>query len=180
MGGLVSVRSKPGEGSVFEVALWLSRVEGVAAEPETDEDDFSFENRRVLLAEDHPTNQKVIRLILDSVGVQLEMVENGALALERLRRSSFDLVLMDMQMPELDGLAATQAFREWESASGRARTPVIMLTANAMDEHVRASLAAGADRHLSKPIRAEDLLHAMAQLMLERATRRAMVEPIAS
>jgi signal transduction histidine kinase/AmiR/NasT family two-component response regulator len=169
MGGLVSVQSRPGEGSVFEVALWLPRMADVEIEQEDDDEDFSFEGRRVLLAEDHPTNQKVIQLILDSVGVDLQIVDNGALALERLRREPFDLVLMDMQMPELDGLAATEAFRRFERGAGHARTPVIMLTANAMDEHVRASLAAGADRHLSKPIRAEDLLHAMAQLILERA-----------
>jgi signal transduction histidine kinase/CheY-like chemotaxis protein len=176
MGGLVSVDSEPGEGSIFSVALWLPRVEGVEVEEELEEDGLSFEGRRVLLAEDHPTNQKVIQLILDTVGVQLEVVENGALALERLKRHAYDIVLMDMQMPELDGLAATEAFRAHERAAGLARTPVIMLTANAMDEHVQASLAAGADRHLSKPIRAEDLLHAMAQLILERAAHAATAE----
>jgi signal transduction histidine kinase/CheY-like chemotaxis protein len=179
MGGLVSVQSQPGEGSVFEVALWLPRVEGVTVEQEASEDEFSFEGRRVLLAEDHPTNQKVIQLILDSVGTDLEVVENGALALERLRAQSYDIVLMDMQMPELDGLAATEAFRRFEREQGRAPTPVIMLTANAMDEHVRASLAAGADRHLSKPIRAHDLLQTMAQLIIERAERLAYAEQMA-
>lgn len=169
MGGAISVTSRPGKGSIFEVVLRLPSVDGVAAEPDALDEAFSFAGRRVLLAEDHPTNQKVIRLILDSVGVDLEVVDNGALALERLKSSSFDLVLMDMQMPELDGLAATQAFRAFERAAGREWTPVIMLTANAMDEHVRASLAAGADRHLSKPIRAHDLLQAMAHLILERA-----------
>jgi signal transduction histidine kinase/AmiR/NasT family two-component response regulator len=179
MGGLVQVHSTPGEGSVFEIGLWLPRVEGVEVEEASVEEDFTFEDRRVLLAEDHPTNQKVIQLILDSVGVDLEIVENGALALDRLRRDRFDIVLMDMQMPELDGLAATEAFRRFEREAGRPRTPVIMLTANAMDEHVRASLAAGADRHLSKPIRAEDLLQAMVQLILERAAHRAGVEQLA-
>jgi signal transduction histidine kinase/ActR/RegA family two-component response regulator len=179
MGGLVSVQSAAGVGSEFAVALWLPRVEGVAPIEEDEDEGFSFEGRRVLLAEDHPTNQKVIQLILDSVGVDLAIVENGALALERLRRETFDVVLMDMQMPELDGLAATEAFRAHERAAGRARTPIIMLTANAMDEHVQSSLAAGADRHLSKPIRAEDLLHAMAQLILEHAARARGAEAIA-
>ena len=169
MGGGVSVTSTPGEGSVFEVTLRLPSVDAVAARQDAPKDDFSFVGRRVLLAEDHPTNQKVIQLILDSVGVDLEVVENGALALQRLTTGSFDLVLMDMQMPELDGLAATQAFREFERETRRPPTPVIMLTANAMDEHVRSSLAAGADWHLSKPIRANDLLQTMAHLILERA-----------
>jgi signal transduction histidine kinase/ActR/RegA family two-component response regulator len=179
MGGLVSVKSSPGEGSQFAVALWLPRVEGVAPVEANEDEAFSFAGRRVLLAEDHPTNQKVIQLILDSVGIDLDIVENGALALERLQRERFDLVLMDMQMPELDGLAATKAFRTHERAAGHVRTPVIMLTANAMDEHVQSSLAAGADRHLSKPIRAEDLLHAMAQLILEHAARAANADAVA-
>jgi len=169
MGGSISVTSRPGRGSIFEVVVRLPSVDGVVAEPDAADEAFSFAGRRVLLAEDHPTNQKVIQLILDAVGIDLEVVDNGALALERLKAASFDVVLMDMQMPELDGLAATQAFRNFERRAGLAWTPVIMLTANAMDEHVRASMAAGADRHLSKPIRAHDLLQAMAQLILERA-----------
>ena len=75
---------------------------------------------------------------------------------------------MDMQMPELDGLSATAAFRAFEAQTGAAPTPVIMLTANALDEHVKASLAAGADRHLSKPIRPMELLETMALLISHR------------
>jgi len=179
MGGAITVTSRPGKGSIFEIVLRLPSVDGVTAEPDASDDAFSFAGCRVLLAEDHPTNQKVIQLILDSVGIDLEVVDNGALALERLQAASFDVVLMDMQMPELDGLAATQAFRSFERAMGLARTPVIMLTANAMDEHVRASLEAGADRHLSKPIRAHELLQAMAHLILEHAHPSERVEELA-
>ena len=119
---------------------------------------------RVLLAEDHPTNQRVVRLILESVGVELTVVDNGALALEAFCEQRFDVVLMDMQMPEVDGLTATAQLRAMELASDAARTPVIMLTANALDEHIRASLVAGADLHLSKPLRAAELLDAIATL----------------
>jgi CheY-like chemotaxis protein len=80
------------------------------------------------------------------------------------------VVLMDMQMPELDGLSATQALRALEAETGTVRTPVIMLTANAMDEHVRASLAAGADEHLSKPIRPHALIHAIGRRVLAART----------
>ncbi|MDR3509595.1 MAG: ATP-binding protein [Caulobacteraceae bacterium] len=167
MGGRIDVTSNPGEGSTFEFELPLAHAEA-QVQDEADEDgvEFSLEGRRILLAEDHPTNQKVIQLILDAVGADLTIVENGALALERLGQETYDLVLMDMQMPEMDGLTATERLRALEAETGRPRTPVIMLTANALDEHVRASLAAGADEHLSKPIRAEALIEAIARAVL--------------
>ena len=169
MGGGIDAVSAPGEGATFTVTLPLPQVEAApsaaaeAAEPE------ALPGLQVLLAEDHPTNQRVVRLILEAVGVELTVVDNGALALEAFARQRFDMVLMDMQMPEMDGLTATVQLRAMEAASGAARTPVIMLTANALDEHVRASLAAGADLHLSKPLRAAELLDAIAALIAEPA-----------
>jgi signal transduction histidine kinase/ActR/RegA family two-component response regulator len=171
MGGQIDVQSTPGLGSTFEFVLPLARTQAEAPTAEADvEDSFTLDGVRVLLAEDHPTNQKVVQLILEAIGVDLEIVENGALALDRLRRQRFDVVLMDMQMPELDGLSATQALRALEAETGTVRTPVIMLTANAMDEHVRASLAAGADEHLSKPIRPHALIHAIGRRVLAART----------
>jgi len=172
MGGRIEAVSTPGRGSTFSFILPFARVEAepLAAAAEPEEERVSLDGLRVLLAEDHPTNRKVIQLILDSVGgVDLVMVENGRLALEALEREAFDVVLMDMQMPELDGLSATAELRAREAASGARRTPVIMLTANALDEHVGASLAAGADRHLSKPVRAAELIETIAALMLGAA-----------
>jgi len=169
MGGRIEAQSTPGRGSTFSVTLPLVRAEAEPqpVEAEADEEDVSLDGVRVLLAEDHPTNRKVIQLILDSVGgVDLVMVENGRLALEALEREAFHVVLMDMQMPELDGLSATAELRAREAATGAARTPVIMLTANALDEHVNASLAAGADRHLSKPVRAAELIDTITLLVL--------------
>ncbi len=173
MGGKIDAQSTPGRGSTFSVVLPLARAEAeAAADPAgVDEAGFSLEGVRVLLAEDHPTNRKVIQLILDSVGgVDLVMVENGRLALEALARQAFHIVLMDMQMPELDGLSATAELRAREAAAGARRTPVIMLTANALDEHIGASLAAGADRHLSKPVRAAELMEAITALLAESMT----------
>ena len=115
----------------------------------------------MLLAEDHPANQRVVQLILEASGHELVIVDNGRKALDRLKAETFDVVLMDMQMPEMDGLAATAALREYERETGVARTPVVMLTANALDEHVAAGRAAGADQHLSKPIRPDALLTAV-------------------
>jgi len=168
MGGEIHARSEPGLGSQFIFRLPLVAVE--AAKPEEtrrDHMEVRSEVLKVLLAEDHPTNQKVVQLILNSVGVEPVIVENGALALERLKSEPFDVILMDMQMPELDGLSAVQQWREIEVLEGRTRTPVIMLTANALDEHVAASREAGADDHLAKPIRAAALIAAIEALVVE-------------
>ena len=164
MGGEIEVESTPGEGSTFAISARLTRATtDEATETAAEPAGFDISGCRVLLAEDHPTNQKVVQLILQSVDVDPVIVENGALALERLKAERFDVVLMDMQMPEMDGLTATAALRAHERANGLAHTPVIMLTANALDEHVRASRDAGADQHLSKPIRATALLSAIAE-----------------
>ena len=130
----------------------------------------------MLLAEDHPTNQKVVRLILEAAGLDLTVVDNGAQALDALADQPFDVVLMDMQMPEMDGLTATIKLRIRECVEGAPPVPVIMLTANALDEHVKASLEAGADLHLSKPVRPDALLAAIGQAL---ALRQAKVEAAA-
>ena len=167
MGGAISVESTPGVGSVFTFRLPLETAQAVAATEAVEaEQGFDLSGCRILLAEDHPTNQKVVQLILQSVNVEPEIVENGQLALDRLKAERFDVVLMDMQMPELDGLSATRLLREFEAAEGLARTPVIMLTANAMDEHIRAGREAGADQHLSKPIRAQALIQTIVHAIL--------------
>ncbi|HEX3699699.1 MAG TPA: ATP-binding protein [Phenylobacterium sp.] len=166
MGGHIEVASTPGEGSAFSVFLPLERLEGEAAiEVEDTADVLDISGARVLLAEDHPTNQKVVQLILESVGVTPLIVENGVEALAALKAGRFDVVLMDMQMPELDGLSATAMLRAHERETGTERTPVIMLTANALDEHIRAGQEAGADAHLSKPIRTLALIEAIMRAM---------------
>ena len=165
MGGEIEARSSPGEGATFTVLLPLPQVAARLADATVEAAaPTELPGLQVLLAEDHPTNQRVVRLILEAVGVELTVVENGALALEAFALQRFDVVLMDMQMPEMDGLTATTQLRALEAATGAVRTPVIMLTANALDEHMRASLAAGADLHLCKPLRAAELLDAIAAM----------------
>ena len=165
MGGALEARSTPGVGSTFQLRLTLSPAARAAvADAPGDNADAGADNLarlRVLLAEDHPTNRRVVELILGSVGVQLTSVENGALAVEACETGAFDLVLMDMQMPVMDGLTATRAIRAGEAAAGRARALIYSLTANAMPEHAKASADAGADGHLTKPITADALLNAV-------------------
>ena len=169
MDGTIDVESEPGRGAVFTVLAPLERLHGEASEERTAQrQQIDIAGCRVLLAEDHPTNQKVVQLILESVGVEPVIVENGALALDLLKTERFDVVLMDMQMPELDGLSATAMLRTFEAETGLPRTPVIMLTANALDEHVRASHVAGADLHLSKPIHAMALIESIVQAIAAR------------
>jgi len=165
MGGRLEADAEPGEGAVFTLILELPRGEGAldlwdeAAPPEPTVDPLT--GMRVLLAEDHPTNRRVVELILSATGVDLTCVENGVEAVAAFRSQVFDHILMDMQMPLLDGLAAVEEIRRLERAAGAVPTPIHMLTANAMPEHVNASLAAGADGHLSKPILADALLECL-------------------
>ena len=118
---------------------------------------------RILLAEDSPDNRLLIRAYFKNLPYALETAENGSIALDKFKASPHDLVLMDMQMPVMDGLAATRALRQWEREQGLARTPIIALTASALERDVEQSLAAGCDVHLSKPIRKRVLLDAISE-----------------
>jgi signal transduction histidine kinase/ActR/RegA family two-component response regulator len=177
MRGRIDVESVEGEGSVFTVELPMAVVEaqGVAGvEVVPIEEDRPL---RVLAAEDIPTNQLVLRTIMQSFGVDLEMVENGREAVEAWRRSAFDIILMDIQMPEMDGVAATRAIRAEEAASGRARTPIIAVSANAMPHHAREYLAAGMDAHVAKPIELAKLHAAIEGALSQKSA--AAVEAVA-
>jgi CheY-like chemotaxis protein len=114
---------------------------------------------RVLLAEDHPTNQRVVQLILAGHPVELITVEDGAQAVAAFQAGRFDVILMDMQMPGMDGLTATRTIRELEATrAANIHTPIIMLSANAMAQHREQAIQAGADIHVPKPITAASLL----------------------
>ncbi|HKR90527.1 MAG TPA: ATP-binding protein [Phenylobacterium sp.] len=165
MGGDLEAASQPGVGSVFSLHLTLRRCsgpvkawDGPAAVPEP-----RAGGLRVLVAEDHPTNRKVVELILEAAGVELTCVEDGAQAVAAFLAGGFDLVLMDMQMPVMDGLTAIREIRAREAERGGRRTPIVVLTANAMPDHVVASTEAGADGHLSKPITPDRLLEVVAR-----------------
>lgn len=176
MGGSVCAQSTPGVGSRFTVSLPLRKVEdaGEAAPKASSVIEPAAAGPlkpalRVLLAEDHPTNQRVVALILEPLGARLTITANGQAALEAYTKHAFDLVLLDMQMPVMDGLSAARAIRTLERAERRPRTPIIMLSANALDEHRAQALAAGCDLHLAKPITPRLLLGAMDEALGQRA-----------
>lgn len=162
MGGDIDARSEPGAGSCFSIRLPLPRVSPIqktdlSRRPGPVERMDTDRPLRVLLAEDHPTNQRVVELILNGIGADLIIVEDGAEALTAATTDRFDVILMDMQMPGMDGLAATRAIRAHQAGTD-IRTPIVMLSANAMAEHRERAYAAGADLHVPKPITAASLL----------------------
>jgi len=165
MGGTLEAISQPGQGAAFTLTLDFRRARGEDVAPPAEfqavEPEIVLDGPRVLLAEDHPTNRKVVALILEAVGVELTIVEHGRAAVEAAEANDFDVILMDMQMPVMDGLTAIRLIRDRERATGAPRTPIFALTANAMPEHAEASAQAGADGHLSKPIAATKLVEAV-------------------
>jgi signal transduction histidine kinase/ActR/RegA family two-component response regulator len=164
MGGSLDCESTPGQGSRFWVDLPLEPVEATSVEPIVRTQPLPA-GLRVLLADDHPVNRKLVEAILGDA-VALSLAEDGGQAVELFQSQAFDLVLMDMQMPVMDGLSATREIRRLErAANGGARIPLVLLSANALPEHVSASLSAGADLHLAKPFTAASLRTAMADAL---------------
>ena len=116
---------------------------------------------RILLVEDNEDNRMLIKAYLRQQPYEIVEAENGAQAVACFQAESFDVVLMDVQMPVMDGYAATRAIRDWEQVHGRSRTAIVALTANAVKEDMERSLAAGCDDHLTKPIKKQTLLSAL-------------------
>ena len=163
MGGELACDSEPAVGSTFWFALPLA-VCADAPVPVEEAAEAPTGAPRVLVADDHPTNRKVVELMLADVA-DIVTVENGREAVEMYGLVLPDLILMDMQMPVMDGLEAVRRIRALEVASGALRVPIIMLTANARPEHVRAGREAGADLHLQKPITSAALFAAIGEAM---------------
>ena len=118
----------------------------------------TYGGRRILLVEDNPVNQRVAQRVLQKLAVDVTLANNGAEALERVAETSFDAILMDCQMPVMDGFTATRQIREIERREGRGRRmPIIALTANVLSEDRENCIAAGMDAHLGKPIEPSQL-----------------------
>jgi PAS domain S-box-containing protein len=157
LGGQIGVESEPGVGSSFWFALPLRRAEA----PQPVEDlapaslDVGSSTVRILAAEDNETNQLVLKALLSNADAEVVFADNGAEALSLARENDFDLVLMDVQMPVMDGMTASRAIRALRGP--RSAVPIVAVTADAMPEQVALCLAAGMDAHISKPLRPEAL-----------------------
>jgi CheY-like chemotaxis protein len=179
LGGELTVHSAPGEGSTFAVTIPTGDISGVTLTESPGEvisedgaaarwtpDAGALRGVKVLLAEDSIDNQELLRTVLGNVGADVEVVEDGRLAVERAKAGAFDVVLMDMNMPEMDGYEATRRFRD----RGYQR-PILALTANAMSGDCERCLAAGCDAHLAKPIDREQLIETVAQYAMSKTSR---------
>ena len=159
MGGEIIVSSEAQKGSTFSftLSLELADAESLAApEPVMG---ASIQPRRLLLAEDLPANQEIVRIILEKSGHSVDIVGDGASAVRAVETGDYDAVLMDVQMPIMDGLTATAEIRKLPAP--RSSIPIIALTANVLTDQVKALRAAGMDDHVGKPFRRADLLEAI-------------------
>ncbi|MFN3815777.1 response regulator [Brevundimonas sp.] len=171
LGGALGVRPARPQGAVFWFRFTAEQaaLAPVVAPEAPRAPDALVQAPRVLAAEDHPANRKLLALLFQSFGVDLALVENGREAVEALRANRFDLVLMDVMMPVMDGVEALTVIRAEEAASNRPRTAVHMLTANVFDEDVARYLKAGADGVLRKPIEIDALQAVLNATTAQRA-----------
>jgi CheY-like chemotaxis protein/anti-sigma regulatory factor (Ser/Thr protein kinase) len=171
MGGKIEVRSTVGVGSIFTVRLPLARSDAPAPRPASEPGgdlDIGREPAavRILAAEDNPMNQLVLKTLMAQVGVVVECVSDGREAIEAWAGGDWDAILMDVQMPVMGGPEAAREIRAREAREHRRRTPIIALTANAMEHHRVEYIEAGMDALVPKPLEMERLLQAL-QTVLE-------------
>lgn len=172
MGGQVVVDSVKGQGTTITVTLPLPLVEAHAPQdhlPPEDDPVTRLSGKRVLIADDNPINLQILHAYLTRYGLSVTMAENGRQAVDLFRPGAFDLICLDISMPELDGVAALAEIDRIARQAATARPPAVAITANAMQHHVQEYLAAGFDAHLSKPIRRDLTARTLAGLLAARA-----------
>ncbi|HEX5380162.1 MAG TPA: ATP-binding protein [Phenylobacterium sp.] len=170
MGGAIGAESSPGQGSVFWFELVLPTAERLVDDVEAQAPESLERALRLLLVEDVAVNRELILTLLRDFDIEIQTAENGAQAVEAMAGRTFDMVLMDVQMPVMDGLTATRAIRALAAPAAQS-TPIIAMTANVLPEQVEKCLAAGMDDHLGKPISPAALLAALARWSDGRGAR---------
>lgn len=174
MSGKISVDSTVGTGTTFTVSLSLKQGEAPVPQESLKHQplDALAERLRALVVDDVATNRLVMQTLLAPLEVDVTCAASGQEALDILKREQFDLVLMDIQMPGMDGVETTQQLRLSEQRTGRSRTPVVAVTANVLPEQVAAYKAAGLDEHLAKPVKREELVELLTLFRSEQKQRK--------
>ena len=169
MAGRISVESELGKGSVFSFVVPLEvrpKTKRRTAVSVGTISEAPLRALHILLVEDSPDNRTITVAYMKDMPYRVDIAENGAIAVEKFTAGHYDLVLMDRQMPVMDGLTATRAIREWEQANRRSPTPIVALTAAALKGDQEQCMAAGCTAYLTKPIKQEVLLQAIKELAL--------------
>jgi signal transduction histidine kinase/ActR/RegA family two-component response regulator len=161
LGGQLDCSSTPGRGSVFTFEVGMAPAADALADAAATTPPEADAPLRILVVDDNATNRKVLELILEQLGVEWVSAEDGRQAVDAAARQAFAAILMDIQMPVMDGLNATREIRRQEQAEDRAAVPIIIVSANGQPEHVQAGRAAGAQLHLTKPVNVAELVGAL-------------------
>ncbi|MDT8318746.1 MAG: ATP-binding protein, partial [bacterium] len=171
MGGEIRAESEVGKGSTFYITLDMKEGKG-PNEEETGPGDEKVpasdggEGLKILLVEDSEDNRLLVKIFLKNTPHLIDMAENGAEAFERFTANEYDLILMDMQMPVMDGYEATRIIRKWEEDKGLEGTPIIAFTAHALKEEVTKCMMAGCTDHIAKPVKKKSLLQTLSKQQL--------------